>query len=154
MIHAQMPPPRSLEPCPITPSARYYQVLVQPSPLSSSSSSSSAMPSATAFQSNNPSTCDGRLYHAWVLASARRSFAKLTKHRIMRISLMFPTYALFSFLSVCFPAARVYLAPWLDVKQTKTQTNNNKHHNNNNTQNKQKREMFFANLSVGKMAGT
>lgn len=36
----------------------------------------------------------------------------------MRISLLIPTYAVISFLSIYFPAARVYLVPWLDVIQS------------------------------------
>lgn len=35
----------------------------------------------------------------------------------MRVSMLIPLYSLFSFLSVCFPKARVYLLPWLDVFQ-------------------------------------
>ena len=72
----------------------------------------------------------------------------------MRISLMFPTYALFSFLSVCFPAARVYLEPWLDVFQAWALANFFLLLCDFVSQSEQEREMFFANLSVGKMAGT
>lgn len=35
----------------------------------------------------------------------------------MRISLLVPFYALFCFLSICFPAANVYLDPWMEVFQ-------------------------------------
>ena len=37
--------------------------------------------------------------------------------RIMRVSMLIPVYSLFSFLSVIFPNAGVYLLPWLDVFQ-------------------------------------
>ena len=35
----------------------------------------------------------------------------------MRVSMLIPLYSLFSFLSLCFPEAKVYLLPWLDVFQ-------------------------------------
>ena len=37
--------------------------------------------------------------------------------RILKISLVIPFYAVFSFLSVVFPAAQVYISPWLDFIQ-------------------------------------
>ncbi|KAK1763080.1 organic solute transporter Ostalpha-domain-containing protein, partial [Phialemonium atrogriseum] len=37
--------------------------------------------------------------------------------KIMRIALLIPLNSLFSFLSICYPAAKVYLLPWLDVFQ-------------------------------------
>ena len=36
----------------------------------------------------------------------------------MRVATLIPLYSLFSFLSICFPYARVYLHPWLDVFQS------------------------------------
>ncbi len=37
--------------------------------------------------------------------------------RILKISVVVPFYAIFNFLSVVFPAAQVYLLPWLDFIQ-------------------------------------
>lgn len=39
------------------------------------------------------------------------------EYRILRISLLIPTYSLFSFLSITYPTAHVYLQPWLEVFQ-------------------------------------
>lgn len=35
----------------------------------------------------------------------------------MRMCLIIPFYSVFSFLSICFPGAYVYINPWLDVVQ-------------------------------------
>jgi Organic solute transporter Ostalpha len=35
----------------------------------------------------------------------------------MRIAGLIPLYSIFSFLSICFPDAFVYLAPWIDLFQ-------------------------------------
>ena len=35
----------------------------------------------------------------------------------MRVALLVPMYSIFSFLSIVFPQAKVYLLPWLDVFQ-------------------------------------
>ncbi|KAF9871477.1 duf300 domain-containing protein [Colletotrichum karsti] len=37
--------------------------------------------------------------------------------KILRISLIIPFWSIISFLSICFPAAQVYLEPWLEVVQ-------------------------------------
>ena len=36
----------------------------------------------------------------------------------MKIGCLIPFYSIFSFLSICFPKAYVYLDPWLDVFQS------------------------------------
>ena len=41
----------------------------------------------------------------------------LNVSRIMRIASLLPLYAIFSFLSVCFPNAHVYLHGWIDYFQ-------------------------------------
>ncbi|KAK1585093.1 organic solute transporter Ostalpha-domain-containing protein [Colletotrichum navitas] len=38
--------------------------------------------------------------------------------KILRISLLIPFWSIFSFLSVCFPTAEVYLHPWLEFVQS------------------------------------
>lgn len=38
--------------------------------------------------------------------------------RILRISLIIPFWSIFSFLSICFPTAQVYLHPWLEFVQS------------------------------------
>ncbi|KAK1840544.1 DUF300 domain-containing protein [Colletotrichum chrysophilum] len=38
--------------------------------------------------------------------------------KILRISLIIPFWSIFSFLSICFPAAQVYLHPWLEFVQS------------------------------------
>lgn len=35
----------------------------------------------------------------------------------MRIAIFIPTYSIFSFLSICFPGAAVYLSPWRETVQ-------------------------------------
>jgi hypothetical protein len=36
----------------------------------------------------------------------------------MRVSSLIPLYSIFSLLSICFPKAKVYLLPWLEVFQS------------------------------------
>lgn len=45
------------------------------------------------------------------------NLAKLSLPRIMRICLLLPLYSIFSFLSICFPNAYVYLEGWTEFFQ-------------------------------------
>lgn len=58
-----------------------------------------------------------QIKYEYPLLSYPKDLRLLTDTRILRISLIIPSWAIISFLSIAFPAAEVYLHPWLEFVQ-------------------------------------